>query len=87
MIEAAIGFVGVIVGALITWLQTILSEWKKRKETRNYMAILIVFLLDRFIQGCVDVVSDNGRPDGDGYFVPQVNTPNIDFEPLKADWK
>lgn len=87
MIEAAIGFVGVIVGALMTWLQAIWSENKKRKETRNYIAILIIFILDRFIQGCVDVVSDSGFPDKDGRLVPQFSTPNIDFESLKADWK
>lgn len=87
MIEAAIGFVGVIVGALMTWLQSIWSENQKRKETRNYLAILIVFLLDRFIQGCVEVVSDGGIPDQDGCLVPLVSTPDIDLESLKADWK
>lgn len=87
MNDAVIGFVGVIVGALMTWLQAIWSERKKKEETRNYMAILIIFLLDRFIQGCVDVVSDGGIPDRDGCLVPQVNTPNIDFESLKSDWE
>jgi hypothetical protein len=87
MIEAIIGFVGVLVGASMTWFQNYWSENKKRKETRNYIAILIVFLLDRFIQGCVDVVSDDGVPDQDGCLEKQVSTPEIDFESLKADWK
>jgi hypothetical protein len=87
MIEAAIGFVGVIVGASMTWLQTLWLENKKRKESRSYIVILIVFLLDRFIQGCVDVVSDTGIPDQDGCLVSQVFTPDIDFKSLKADWK
>jgi hypothetical protein len=87
MIEAVIGFVGVIVGALITWLRDFYAEYKKRKESRSYIAILIVFVLDRFVEGCVEVVSDNGVPNQEGLLLTQVNTPDIDLQSLKADWR
>jgi hypothetical protein len=92
---AVIGFVGVIVGAILTAIFTTVKDWWfhriKKKEDQTYLAIQISCLLERFISGCLEVAYDDGlchgQRDEQGCLSVQVSTP--DFEPLKVDvnWK
>jgi hypothetical protein len=86
---ALIGILGVIIGAGLTaW-----REWwmdKRRSDSdAKYLAIRVICLLDTFIQGCCDVVEDDGTsfgqvpPDGPE---PQVDTPKLNFDSLQVNW-
>ncbi|MGI8568578.1 MAG: hypothetical protein ACR2KT_05665 [Methylocella sp.] len=87
LISAASGLLGVIVGSGIPWLKETLSE---RKHAR-YLAIRVVCILDKFVEGCVDVVNDDGlregQRDADGFLDPQVNLPDSPSFPTDVDWR
>ena len=91
MIEALIGFVGVVVGALMTAARDLWADWRSRRKNAEYLAIRIVSLLDRFIEGCTEVVSDDGlccgRPNADGCREIQVSTPKFEVQSIDVDWK
>lgn len=91
MIEALIGFVGVVVGALMTAARDLWADWRSRRKNAEYLAIRIVSLLDRFIEGCAEVVSDDGlccgQPNADGCRQIQVSTPKFEVQFIDVDWK
>ncbi|MBE3654829.1 hypothetical protein [Vibrio navarrensis] len=87
MIEAVIGLVGVIVGALVTGLKDWITSYLSKKARKKYLATRVVSMLEIFVDNCALVLSDDGtvcgQPDKDGYYYPQVKTPT--FEPLLLD--
>ncbi|MEF1172138.1 hypothetical protein [Vibrio sinaloensis] len=87
MIEAIIGLVGVIVGALVTGLKDGVKSYLSRKARKKYLATRVVSMLEIFIDNCALVLGDDGtiggQPTGDGAYYPQVKTPT--FEPLLLD--
>lgn len=87
IIVAIIGFIGVIVGALISWFSEHWREKQNRKRDARYLGIRAVCTLDKFMDSCIDVVSDNGRIDQDGYTYSQVPLPPPPAYPDDIDWR
>lgn len=87
MESAIFGLLGVVVGAILT----VAKEWwfQRRRDQKDaeYLAVLVVFHLERFANGCAAVVGDDGLPDKDGFNTTQVLTPKFDTELLKVEWR
>ena len=91
METAIFGLIGVVVGAFLT----IIKEWwfKNREQKKNgeYLAILITSMLERYVAGCAEVVSDDGlyhgQPNSNGDRETHTTPPS--FEPLsvQVEWK
>ena len=79
MTEAIFGLIGVIVGSTISWFQTYWTNKQAAKRDAKYLAIRVVCILDKFVEDCADVVSDDGLSFGqrtpDGLLEPQVKAP------------
>jgi len=95
MNEAAIGFVGVLIGVVATIGKDVLSYWTGRRNAGRYAAVRIVCVLDRYVEQCVAVVGDDGtmegRPagrtdSGEEYYDPQVDSPEPPVFPDDIDW-
>jgi hypothetical protein len=92
MSEAIFGFIGVIVGAVIPWLQTSFRERKNIQNDANYLAIKVITILEKYVLDCVDVVCDDGtsmgQPAGrDGCYEHQVETPAHIIFTDDVSWK
>ena len=96
MIEAIIGFVGVIVGSMITLAHEIWRFHAHKEKTAYYSAIRIISVLDEYFQHCVDVAFDDGtamgRPtgqtaDGQEFNEAQITRPNAPVYSEDVDWK
>jgi hypothetical protein len=91
MTSAIFGFIGVIVGALITGLKEWLFRQRDERQKGHYLAIRVCTMLDLFLYDCADVVHDNGYSQGqrdpDGTLSPQVDLPSISFDMLSVDWQ
>lgn len=91
MNEAAYGLVGVAFGFLLTFVKDWWMQKSKQQKEISYLCIHVSCALDRFIDGCVGVVGDDGlfqgQPDKDGYHFIQVTLPTFEPESLDVDWK
>lgn len=91
MNEAIYGLLGVIIGAAIPVLQTQWVNKQTTKKNARYLAIRLVCILDNFMEGCIDVIKDDGlsnvQPDIDGCLVAQIPSPHISVYPNDVDWK
>lgn len=91
MIEAFIGLVGVVVGALLTATKDIWIDRRTRRENAEYLAIRVVSILDQFVEGCAEVAGDDGLSDGqrgeNGERDIQVSVPKLAVEQLDVQWK
>lgn len=91
MTEGIFGLVGVLVGALITWIESYYSNRRTEKKNAKYLAIRVVCILDKFMEDCADVVKDDGLQFGqrtpDGFLHPQISVPNIPVFPDDVDWR
>lgn len=91
MDKAAYGLIGVALGFLLT----VVKDWwlhRTKKQTEiEFLCIHVSCALDRFIEGCSKVVSDDGlyhgQPDQDGCSRIQVDTPNFEPKNIEVDWK
>lgn len=89
--EAIYTIIGVVLGAVLTWLQT---YWTKKGETQKnakYLAVRIMPIINQYLQVCIDVVKDdglyNGQRTNDGCLEPQIKTPGAPVFPNDVDWK
>lgn len=95
MDKASIGLVGVVLGAGLTVGLTVLKEWwfqrEKNQKEVEFLSIHMVCLLDKFIDGCVDVIYDDGLFEGqygnNGVASPQVSDPSFEPQSIKVEWK
>ncbi|WP_052127524.1 DUF3824 domain-containing protein [Enterobacter cancerogenus] len=63
------------------------SEEKQQRE-RYFIATELVFLLERFSEGCVPVASDAGKPDEQqGRWYAETDFPSFDFTEVSGDWR
>ena len=63
------------------------SEEKLNRE-RYFIATELVFLLERFSEGCVPVASDAGKPDEQqGGWYAETDFPSFDFTEVSGDWR
>ena len=60
MEELLIGFSGVILGAILTVAREFWNDHRTKKKAQ-FLAIRVTTMLDRFVEGCVSVVSDDGE--------------------------
>jgi len=91
MIEALIGFAGVIVGSVITISRDSWSLWRERRKDGSYSAIRLICILEEYANDCVDVAGDDGTlhgmpggrtEHGEDYCTPQVEVPKpLEFPP------
>jgi hypothetical protein len=90
---AAIGLVGVVVGAVITTAKEWWFQHRKNKKEAEYLAIRVVCMLDTYVVGCAAVVQDGGVyenpniPSVLGNNHVQVPVPEFDPEVAKVEWK
>jgi hypothetical protein len=91
MTEAIFGLAGVAVGALLAWFQAAWSDRKERQRHARYLAIRVVCVLDKYVENCAAVVSDDGLRDGqrdeEGCLAPQVDEPSPPAFPEDLEWK
>jgi len=91
MDKAIIGLIGVVIGAFATLFKDWALQRMKRKKEYEYLVIRVVCNLERFVNGCVDVVNDDGTIYGqygeDGRAHAQVKPPNFSPYDLDVEWK
>ena len=87
MSEAVIGFVGVIIGALLAPVIDLIRSWRSAKKNARYLAIRIICILDEFVGKCVEVVGDDGDRNNEGYYVYSSKLPEIESFPENLEWK
>lgn len=91
MTQALFGLIGVIIGAFLTLLRDNWSERRSRERHARYLAIRVVIALDRYVESCADVATDDGlsqgQPNTDGYLEEQVALPSAPTFPEDLDWK
>lgn len=91
MRELLSGLIGVFVGALLTLLREVWSDWRARARHARYLAIRVVCALDSYVESCADVASDDGlsqgQPNSEGYLEPQVSFPAAPAFSADLDWK
>lgn len=88
---ASVGIIGVVIGAFLTLLREVWSDSRMRARNARYLAIRVVCILDKYVENCAEVVSDDGLCDGQrdeqGCLQAQVATPSPPVFPEGLDWK
>ena len=91
MTQAIFGLIGVFVGGLLTWFRDAWSDGRTLKRHARYLAIRVVCVLDKYVQDCADVATDDGLCQGQrnerGYLEAQVSKPPPPTFPQDLDWK
>ncbi|ADJ28772.1 hypothetical protein [Nitrosococcus watsonii] len=91
MDKTAYILIGVVLGVLLNAIKEWWFQKGKNKKDLEYLAIRISCILDTFINGCADVVADDGlcygQPDQDGCRSIQTKTPNFDPLSVEVEWK
>ncbi|MCK2149448.1 hypothetical protein MYE70_10255 [Marinobacter alexandrii] len=91
MDKAIYGLVGVALGVFLTVVKEWWFQHRKNVKDAEYLSIQMISLLDRYVAGCVEVVSDDGlymgQPDEQGYSRIQVETPKFEPGVAKVEWK
>lgn len=85
------GFIGVIVGALLKGFKERLFRRSGDDKRAHYLAIRVFPLLELFLYDGADVVQDKGTAQGQfdpkGHYTPQAEFPSLPFEGLDVDWQ
>jgi len=91
MTEAIFSLIGVVIGSIISWLQSYWTNKRAHDKNARYLAIRLVCVFDKFLEDCAEVVRDNGLSLGqrtaEGYLEPQVESPGPPIYPDDLDWK
>ncbi len=87
MEKILIGTIGVILGSILTLLRETWADHRNRKKKAEYLAIRVVCILDRFVDGCVSVTLDEGERDEQHCLRTSTSTPKLNFEKLDVDWQ
>lgn len=59
----------------------------KRDSERLYIATELVFLLEKFAEGCTGVSTDNGEAQQQGEYYPTSRQPELDLSDITGDWR
>lgn len=80
-----------LIGVFSTWGQSWWSEKRSTGRAAHYLAVRVVCVLDRYVEKCVEVVSDDGlcfgQRNANGCLEPQVPLPGPPKFPEDVDWK
>ena len=91
MESAIFGLIGVIVGAALSAATDWWFDRQRQQKDIVYLSIRMVFLLDRFVAGCIEITWDdglsNGSLDDEGCRTPQVDHPTFDPTTVDVEWK
>lgn len=89
--QALFGLIGVAVGAFLGIFRDLLSDWRTRRRNARYLAIRIVCVLDKYVEDCAEVSTDDGlchgQRDENGYLQAQVPYPAPPSFPQDLDWR
>lgn len=91
METAIFGLIGVVVGACLTILKELWFKHREQKKNGEFLVIMITSMLERYVDGCAEVVSDDGlyhgQPNSNGDRETHTTPPS--FEPLsvQVEWK
>lgn len=87
MSSAIFGLLGVILGSFLT----VAKEWwfdrRKNQKEVEFLSIHMVCLLEKFIDGCIDIIQDNGEYDERDCLTTTVLSPIFEPQSLKVEWK
>lgn len=90
MESAIFGLIGVVIGACLTFVGDMIKRHIAKKKSAEYLAVRVSCLLDQFVDGCAEVVQDDGSIYGQygpsGMAEIQVEPPTLDFSTLDVDW-
>ena len=78
--------VGGLVGGGITLLTALALPWRKDKKSLEYLAIMVVFALDKYLSEAAAVALDDGEEDEEGYVHKTTTAPDFKPEELKVEW-
>lgn len=91
MDKAIIGLIGVALGFFLTVAKELWLQSRNKKKDVEYLSIQVACMLERYIVGCANVVSDDGLYHGeygsDGRACIQVPLPKFEPESLNVEWK
>ena len=92
MVTAIItGAIGITLGVILTTLSNLLLGYKSSRKRAEYLAIRVSFILDRYVDGCVAVVQDDGLFQGqaipNGIREIRVPAPKLEIQKIDVDWK
>ena len=91
MDKTAYVLIGVILGVLLNAVKEWWFQKGRNKKGLEYLAIRISCILDTFVNGCADVVADDGlcygQTDQDRCRSIQTKTPNFDPLSVEVEWK
>jgi hypothetical protein len=92
IVSGIFGFIGVIVGASISWLKESFNEHSQRSRNARYLAVRVICILDEFVDVCLNVALDNGEPtwnpsNGEESCGVRVQAPQELNFPNDLDWK
>lgn len=91
MSEGLTVLAAVVLGAVLTSAQVFWTNHRGRKKKAAYLAVLVSATFDRFVDGCVAVIGDDGLLQGqrhpDGQLYSQVDHPELDFQSLNVEWQ
>ncbi len=81
------GLIGVLFGFLLSTFKDWWFQKVKKKKEVEYLSVRVSFLLERFVEGCIDIVSDDGRWDNDGIRHTVTTLPEFEPQLIEVDWK
>ncbi|MNK17630.1 hypothetical protein D3C87_358220 [compost metagenome] len=93
IISACAGIGGVLLGNSFVTIKEVVTSRFKRKKDAEYLAIIVVSHLDRFVNGCLQVAHDDGTEEGipagnnGSYWARTVKEPTLDPLDIKVEWK
>ncbi len=89
MEAAIIGFVGVIIGSLLTVAKDWWFQKSRNRKEAEYLSIQVSSLLEEYVSGCAYVVADVGeeRPENNGCRSRLSSSPRFELASLKVEWK
>jgi len=87
---ALVGLLGVVLGSVISILHKLLDDHRAKKKRAEYLAIRVVYIIEKFMEECFLVAGDDGEMygrDKDGCIQLQTKLPELGFESLDVDWQ
>ena len=91
MESAIFGLIGVLLGAVLTTLSNLWLGHRSSRKKAEYLAIRVSCIFDRYVDGCVAVVQDDGllegQPNPDGTREDRVPTPELEIQKIDVDWQ
>ncbi|CAI3804197.1 hypothetical protein [Rheinheimera sp. MM224] len=89
--KVVIGLFGVVLGFILNFFKDVFTARRTMRKEAEYLAIRMICIFESYIDGCADVVGDDGtchgQTDEEGYHRIQVKAPKLDIEMKDVNWK